>query len=84
MKKTLFHFNGLWEVVEKEFFEEEAKVAENKQKDAHALFLIQQGVQHSLFSRIAVANTAKEAWDTLKTQFQGSPKIMALRIQALR
>ncbi|XP_039137235.1 uncharacterized protein LOC120274764 [Dioscorea cayenensis subsp. rotundata] len=84
MMKTLFRCNSLWEVVEKGFSEEEAKVEGNRQKDAHALFLIQQGVQRSLFSRIAAANTAKEAWDALKIQFQGSPKIMALRIQALR
>lgn len=73
--KTLFRFNGLWEVVEKGFSEEETNIEENKQKDAHALLLIQQGVQRSLFSRIAVANTTKEAWDTLKIQFQGSPKL---------
>ncbi|XP_039115785.1 uncharacterized protein LOC120251274 [Dioscorea cayenensis subsp. rotundata] len=84
MMKTLFRFNGLWEVVEKGFSKEEAKLTENQQKDAHALFLIQQAVHRSLFSRIAAANTAKEAWDSLKIQFQGSPKIKALRIQALR
>lgn len=84
MMKTLFRFNGLWEVVEKGFTEEEARVAENKQNDAHALFLIQQPMHRSMFSTIAAANTAKEAWGTLKIQFQGNPKIMAMRIQALR
>lgn len=84
MMKTLFQFNGLWEVVEKGFSEEEAKLTENNQKDAHALFIIHQVVHRPLFSKIAAANNPKVAWDTLKTQFQGSPKIMALRIQALR
>lgn len=84
MMKTLFRFNGLWEVVEKSFTEEEGKIAKNKQNDAHALLLIQQAVHRSLFSRISAVNIAKEAWDALKTQFHGTPKIMALRIQALR
>lgn len=50
MMKTLFRFNGLCEVVEKGLSKEEAKVEANKQKDAHALVLIQQAVQRSLFS----------------------------------
>lgn len=80
---TLFRFNGLWEVVEIGFTEEEGKIVENKWRDAHALFLIQQGVHRPLFYRIIAANIAKEAWDSLKTQFQESPKIIVLRIQAL-
>lgn len=84
MMKTLFHFNGLWEIVEKGFFLKETKLNENKQKDAHSLFLIQLAVHRFLFSWIVVVNTTKEVWDILKTQFQGSPKIVALRIQTLK
>jgi len=84
MMITLFRFNGLLEVVENGFSEEESKISENKQKDAHTLLLIQQAVHRSLFSQIAAAKTAKEASNALQTQFQGNPKIKALRIQALR
>ena len=33
---------------------------------------------------IAAANTAKEAWATLKTEFQGSSKVITVKLQALR
>lgn len=48
MMKTMFCFNGPWKVVDKGFSEEETepKLIENRQKDAHALFLIQQVVHH--------------------------------------
>lgn len=44
MMMTLFRFNGLSDVVEKGFSDDESKNLENKQKDAHALYLIQQAV----------------------------------------
>ncbi|XP_039137422.1 uncharacterized protein LOC120274950 [Dioscorea cayenensis subsp. rotundata] len=64
--------------------EEEAKAKENKKRDAKALYILQQAVHPALFSRISSANTANEAWERLKTQFLGSPKIMAVKIQSLR
>lgn len=84
MMKTMFCFNGPWKVVDKGFSEEETepKLIENRQKDACSCFIsYSTSSASSLLSQITVANTAKEAWDILKTQFQGSPKIMALRIQ---
>ena len=52
--------------------------------DAKALFLIQQGVAESLFSRIIAAKTSKEALDKLREEFQGSAKVLAVKLQTLR
>ncbi|XP_076929477.1 UPF0481 protein At3g47200-like [Bidens hawaiensis] len=76
--KTLFKSEGLWDFVETEHVESSGyKVRQrNYQKqDAKALFLIQQAVDESLFSRIAAATSAKQAWSLLKTEFQESTKI---------
>lgn len=53
---------------------------ENRKRDFEALYLIQQAVNQSLFSRIEVASTSKEAWDKLNRQYQGDPKIMAMKL----
>lgn len=60
-----------------------AKTKENKRRDSKALYLIQQVVNQSLFSQTEATKTLKEAWDNLKRQFQGDPKIMAVKLQAL-
>lgn len=75
--KTLFKSQELWEFVEDgndDKDKDEQNLKENKKKDAKALFFLQQAVSDSLFSRIASATSSKEAWQTLKTEFQGSAK----------
>ncbi|GJX62261.1 retrovirus-related pol polyprotein from transposon TNT 1-94 [Tanacetum coccineum] len=52
-------------------------------KDAKAMFFIQQAVDEMKFSRIAATNSAKEAWDTLKTKYQGSTKVITVKLQFL-
>ncbi|KAH7543654.1 hypothetical protein FEM48_Zijuj02G0206900 [Ziziphus jujuba var. spinosa] len=47
---------------------------ENQQKDSQALFVLQQTVADEIFPRIMGATTAKEAWDTLQEEFEGSVK----------
>lgn len=86
MMKTLFCSHDLWEIVDEGFSEEgdESKVKENKKRDVSALFLIQQALHIPLFSCITAAKTAEKSWRTLKAYFQGSPKIMAVKIQTLR
>ena len=37
-----------------------------------------------IFSKIAAATNARETWTTLKTTFQGSSRVMAIRLQGLR
>ncbi|KAH0776442.1 hypothetical protein KY290_007853 [Solanum tuberosum] len=84
--KTLFKSQELWDLVEKGYAEEdeEQRLRENKKKDSKALFYIQQAIHDSIFSRIAVAETSKQAWDILKKEFHGSTKVMTVKLQSLR
>ncbi|GJY85512.1 retrovirus-related pol polyprotein from transposon TNT 1-94 [Tanacetum coccineum] len=69
--KTLFRYQDLWDYVETCYEgnkEDEAHSKEHKKRDAKALFFIQQAVDESIFSRVAGATTAKQAWTTLKTE----------------
>ena len=58
--KTLFRSQDLWELMDKGILEdeEEARLKETKKKDAKALFISQQSLHPTLFSRIVAANTA--------------------------
>ncbi|RVW58632.1 hypothetical protein CK203_116858 [Vitis vinifera] len=84
--KTLFKSQDLWDLVENgyPYPDEEARLKENTKKDSKALFFIQQVVHESIFSKIAVATTAKKAWTTLKTAFLGSSKVITVKLQSLR
>ncbi|WOH12137.1 hypothetical protein DCAR_0831636 [Daucus carota subsp. sativus] len=84
--KTLFKSMELWDLVEKGFSDRDNdanRLRENKKKEAKALFFIQQAMHETIFSRIASATKAKEAWDILKTEFQGSAKVIEVKIQIL-
>ncbi|GJW76657.1 retrovirus-related pol polyprotein from transposon TNT 1-94 [Tanacetum coccineum] len=83
----LFKSQELWEYVEtgyEENGENEAHNKEHRKKDAKALFFIQQAVDDSIFPRIAAATRANQAWATLKTEFQGSSKVITVKLQSLR
>ncbi|GJZ79695.1 retrovirus-related pol polyprotein from transposon TNT 1-94 [Tanacetum coccineum] len=85
--KTLFKSQDLWDFVESGFPEEEssdnARQKENLKKDAKALFFIQQAVDESIYSRIAAATSSKHVWETLKTEYQGSAKVISVKPQSL-
>lgn len=86
--KTLFRSQDLWDYVETGYDEdstdEEGDSKQHQKRDAKALFFIQQAVDESIFSRIAGASTAKQAWTTLKTEYQGSSKVITVKLQSLR
>jgi len=88
--KTLFKSQGVWDLVEAGFVEqsdsdkETKKLKEIKKKDAKALFLIQQAVHDTIFSRIAAATTSSQAWKILKKEFQGSAKVITVKLQTYR
>lgn len=92
--RTLLLSQGLWDIVENGYqeysagetltAEQKKSLAEDRMSDAKALFLIQQGVAESLFPRIIGAKKSKEAWDKLKEEFQGSQKVLAVKLQTLR
>ena len=95
--KALFTSQELWELVE-DGFEEPANEAEfflltqaerellknNKKKDAKALFFLYQAVHESVFPRIAAAKKSSEAWETLKTAYQGMERVKTAKLQLLR
>eukprot|EP00253_Pinus_taeda_P010645 PITA_10645 len=86
--KALFASQGIWELVETGYAEpanatalaaltatERDQLKSDKKKDAKALFLLFQSVHESVIPRIAAATKSKEAWDILKTAYQGMEKI---------
>src|SRR5664279_2031886 len=81
---TLFKSHGLWDLIANGVPDPDPNPQENQKKDARALFFIQQAVHDTIFSKIAAATNAKEAWTTLKTAFQGSTRVMAIKLQGLR
>ena len=85
--KTLFKSQDLWDLVENGFVNDaadEQRTKENKKKDSKALFFIQQAMHDSIFSRIAAAETSKEAWEILQNEFKGSTKVITVKLQTLR
>lgn len=85
--ETIFLSQDLWDIVE-EGYEDSADpnskdYKENVKKNATALRVIQQGVSKTIYPRIFGLKKAKEAWETLKIEFQGSEKVIAIRLQSL-
>eukprot|EP00253_Pinus_taeda_P009828 PITA_09828 len=86
--KALFVSQGIWELVQTGYAEpvdatalaamrvvERDQLKSNRNKDAKALFFLFQSVHESIFPRIATTTKSKEAWDILKTAYQGMEKI---------
>ncbi|XP_021909031.1 uncharacterized protein LOC110823062 isoform X2 [Carica papaya] len=89
--KTLFKSQDFWDLVEYGFVdledpdeEAEERLKETKKKDSKALFLVQQAVHEIIFSRIVIAATSLEAWQILKKEFQGSSKVITVKLQTYR
>ncbi|KAJ0578627.1 putative RNA-directed DNA polymerase [Helianthus annuus] len=85
--RTLLMSQDLWEFVATGFNEadgDRGRLRENKKKDARALSLIQQAVHDDVFSRIAAATTARQAWNLLQTEYQGDTKVKTVKLQGLR
>lgn len=80
--KTLFKSQDLWDLVEHGYQEpdEEAILKENKRKDSKALFFIQQAALETIFSRIAATTTSKQAWTTLQKEYQGSSRVIVVKL----
>eukprot|EP00253_Pinus_taeda_P022594 PITA_22594 len=95
--KALFASQGIWELVDTGYVEpadatalaaltttERDQLKSDKKKNAKALFLLFQSVHESIFPRIPAATKSKEAWDTLKTAYQGMEKVKTAKLQMLR
>ncbi|XP_022849751.1 uncharacterized protein LOC111371808 [Olea europaea var. sylvestris] len=89
--QTFFISLDLWDVIDDEEYEEPSEDNEDyeklqkefKRKDAMALRYIQQGVGKSIFPRIFGVKKAKDAWEILMQEFQGTEKTIALKLQSL-
>ena len=57
---------------------------ESRRKDAKALSLIEAIMIEIIFSKIAAENYAKEAWDILETNFEGTNKVRTVKLQNIR
>ena len=57
---------------------------EQRAKKFKALTCIHNAVNEEIFSRIMACETAKEAWDKLKAEFQGDEKSKRMQIMNLR
>jgi hypothetical protein len=52
-------------------------------KENKAKFWIQNSVDDSIFSKITGAGTSKQAWDILKTSYQGNDRVKIVKLQSL-
>jgi gag-polypeptide of LTR copia-type len=82
--RTMLKSHGLWGLVEVGAPNPDPTPIETNKRDAKALFFIQQAVHESVFVKIAVTETTKDAWTILKATFQGSSKVVAIKLQGLR
>jgi gag-polypeptide of LTR copia-type len=76
--------HGLWELVEARAPNPDSTPIETNKRDAKTLFFIQQAVHESVFTKIEAAETTKEVWAILKITFQGSFKVVVIKLQGLR
>eukprot|EP00253_Pinus_taeda_P031789 PITA_31789 len=95
--RALFACQDLWEIVQYGFEEpadenefnrlthaEKDLLKSNRKKDSKACVFLYQAMEQSVFPRIAAAKTSKEAWQTLKTTYQGMEKVKTAKLQLLR
>ncbi|KAK8916408.1 hypothetical protein KSP39_PZI022184 [Platanthera zijinensis] len=55
--------------------------AEEAKNEAKALLLLHQGVGKDVYPRIMGAATPREAWNILQGEFQGSEKVISIKLQ---
>lgn len=58
--------------------------AEQRKKENREKCWIQNSVDDSIFSKITGATTSKEAWDILKSAYEGTDKVKIVKLQTLR
>nr|KYP60022.1 hypothetical protein KK1_015469 [Cajanus cajan] len=92
--KTYFISQKLWDIIQSGCTkldntitlskEEQKKLEDCEQKDAQALFVLQQAVGETIARRIMDADTAKKAWDILEEEFEGNEQVHSVKLHYLR
>ncbi|XP_047163745.1 uncharacterized protein LOC124833332 [Vigna umbellata] len=92
--KTFFRSQYLWDIIEEGFtipkdtstltIAQKKELKENKQKDSRTLFVLQQALDDTIFPRIIGATIAKQAWNIIEEEFQGSDEVRNVKLHSLR
>ncbi|XP_022031445.1 uncharacterized protein LOC110932416 [Helianthus annuus] len=90
--KVLLESQELWTIVDDGYQElgsnptEEAttKYRDSVNKDKRALYIIFQSVIDTVFERISLARSAKEAWTILHKSYKGENRVKTVKLQSLR
>lgn len=77
--KVFMQAQGVWDAVEPA-----AGVAVETKKDKMALAAIYQGIPEDVLLVIAEKQTAKDAWNTLKTMYLGAVRVRNAKVQTLK
>ena len=87
----IFRFQDVVELLNDGVLELEANATETqktahkdqRKKDGKSLFLIHQCVDFDVFEKIIKEETAKGAWEKLKTLYGGDEKLKKVKLQTL-
>lgn len=78
--KVFMQAQGVWCAVE----QTDPKAAVEEKTDKVALAMIYQGIPEEVLLSLAEKKTAKEAWEAIKTLYQGADRVKKARIQTLK
>ncbi|XP_074362800.1 uncharacterized protein LOC141703096, partial [Apium graveolens] len=83
--KVYLKAQGVWNAIEaQDPKEKDPKVAVDDKTDKVALAMIYQAIPEEILLAIAEKETAKDAWEAIKTLCQGAEKVKKARIQTLK
>jgi len=83
MMTTHLKAHNIWSYVESAGLQQGADELARR-RDQLTLSQILQGIDYSIFGKIANAKTLKEAWDILKLSHKGVKKAQKSKLQSLR
>jgi hypothetical protein len=78
--KVFMHAQGVWDSVKSDDSNDKLDV----KKDQTALAAIYQGIPNETLQVVSEKKTAKEAWECIRTMYQGAQHVKDARIQTLR